>query len=212
MVAVYTGTDHDFNTVAFGMPNLNTVNYLQNQFTMMDRSMFRDTSFIDRAYQVFHDYNGSEALSKARALLSMTDSLTDPNAIYYCKDLWQLQTANPMMQRYLMANPMAREWYQNNRLDGYNETYVDVFPTVDPLLHPDYTKVVDGIIDYESIDPDTLGYNPCFTVSWYFNDYDQDTTPLMFEDQVDIINSWEELERYLMYGEDDPTSPYGGSL
>lgn len=202
MVAVYTGTDQDFATIAFGMPNMETIQYLSNQFNQVDRSMYRDPSFIDRAYSIFNEYNGSEALSKARALLNVTDSLTDINAVKYLHDIVDIQLAGPVMQRYIMANPLVREWYHDGRIDGYSNTYVDIYPSDIGNSHLDYRRVMDGIVEDKE--------NTQYSVTYYFDNNNE--LPLMFEDKVDILNTWEALENYLRYGDEDPTDIYGGKL
>ena len=207
MVAVYTGSDRDFATIAFGIPNLNTVQYLNNQFINLDTSIYRDTSFIDRAYNAFNEFGGSDALSKARALLNVTNTLVDPNVIRYLPDIVSVQTAPPLMQRYIMANPLVREWYHDNRLDGYSETYRDAYPSDIGESHPDYQRVMDGVC-MESDDEDIA-----FTVTMYCDPLSDSNEPdLLLEEKVDILNLWDDLERYLKYGDDDPTNPYGGSL
>ena len=52
-----------------------------------------------------------------------------------------------------------------------------------------------------------------FTVTMYCDPLSDSNEPdLLLEEKVDILNLWDDLERYLKYGDDDPTNPYGGSL
>lgn len=204
MVAVYTGSDHDFATIAFGLPNLNTVQYLQNQFSGIDVNVFRDVSFVDRAFDTFNSFGGSEALNRARAVLNSTSVDKDPNVIRYLPTITHLQTAPPLMQRYIMANPMVREWYHDGRLDGYSHSYHDYYPNDIKDSHFDYQRVMDGVC-VPSEDEDIA-----FTVKFYCDSFDE--PELLHAEKVDILNIWDDLERYLKYGEEDPTDLYGGSL
>lgn len=209
MARVLYGDSQDFNIMAFGMPNMNTVRDLYSHIQSIDRSMYRDTSFIDKTMAMFDMYNGSDALLRARSLLANTDVIVNVNQIRYIPDLVGIQTAPLMMQQYIMANPTIREMYHKNLCDGYSDTYIDVHPDDIGDTHYDYQKVMDGLVYEENVGTEE---EPIYRtmINIYPDIAIEDR--LLPEEQIDLYNTWEMLEAYLKAGDDDPTSPYGCTL
>lgn len=212
MVAVYQGGDQDFSTMAFGIPNYDTLQYLDQQFQSIDRSLFFDPSFIDRAYESYYQFGGSEAIQRARALLNATNTLSDSSQIYYLKDLVQVQTASPIMQRYIMADPIVRALYQNNLCDGYSSSYVDHDPGKIGEDHYDYRRVMNGILEYTEGDEIELdkGEHLVFRTKFYLDDTDEPN--LYPSEQFDILSTWEIVRKYIALKGEDPTDLYGNKL
>ena len=209
MAQVFYGSSQDFNTLAFGLPNMNTARDLYNDIMTIDRSMYHDTSFIDRALANYELYNGSDALLRARTLLANTNVITNVNYIGHLNTLQGLQTANPMMQQYIMANPIIRQLYHESRCNGYNETYIDTDPSSIGHTHYDYQKVMDGIVHDENIGTED---NPEYVakVNIYVDLKEEDR--LSPSEQIHIVHTWETLTNYIDVFGEDPTSPYGDSL
>ena len=58
----------------------------------------------------------------------------------------QLQNANFTMQRWVMAHPEIKQLYVNQDIDGYSETYKNVFDKGVGENDYNYRRVMDGVI------------------------------------------------------------------
>lgn len=58
----------------------------------------------------------------------------------------QFRQANMTMQRWVMANPVVREQYLKNNIDGYSNTYENIFGDAVGQNHYDYRRVMNGVV------------------------------------------------------------------
>lgn len=117
--------------------------------------------------------------------------------------LESLQTANPYMQRWIMAQPELRQRYLYQEVEGYGESYTNHHGEAIGERHLDYRMVMDGVVTY---DENQFGYT-----QYHNNLADGDRELTTFE-KVDILRTWNVVQRYLDEGEDDPTSVVGAKL
>lgn len=201
MIASFGG-NKAFDAAVYGMQDMRTVEYLQNQ--MQDLSRYNlPQEFISRTMNLYDQYNGSEALARASALINNHyDAYAD--SIRMINDVFKAQTANLNMQRYIMANPTVRELYLKNRIDGYSNSYVNVHGNLIGEDHLDYQRVMNGaVIETEE------GHQ----IKFYLDDSDDDI-PLAPTEQLDIRITWDWTD--FMYSDPDNeydlTDSTGGSL
>lgn len=95
-----------------------------------------------------------------------------------------LQNANVTMQRWVMAHPLVRQDFLNQNIDGYSETYRNVFGKEVGEKDYNYRLVMDGVIQ----DQDD---------SWVVKHYEQDLMigdkELDHYDKVKILNTWDAI-------------------
>lgn len=97
---------------------------------------------------------------------------------------WQsLQTANPTMQRWVMANPTVRQLYLDQNIDGYSEEYKDVFGGGIAETDYNYRRVMDGVID-------DSGDNDEWVVKHYFEDINPGDKELDHHEKCLILSTW----------------------
>lgn len=198
------GSSDAFDSLVYGEKHPNTVQFLRDQITSASNMLTSaGMSFYDSAKKAFEHYNGSGAINFARNVIkTITGGNTDIQVILYLGELEQLQKATVLMQRWLMACPVVREKYLDQKIDGYSDTYTNVFGTDVGWKHYDYRRATEGLMIF-----DEEG-NESYTQ--YFDDLIEGDRRLTISEQIDIQDSWSAMNVFLMLG-DDPTNPFGGS-
>jgi len=121
-----------------------------------------------------------------------------------------LQLAPLSMIRYVMAEPFTRTMYHSQQLAGYDEDYVDRQPGKVGDDHREYRMVMDGIVQVDET-PDENGDYQWHADQW-LNELDEDESPLSFNDQLDILETWGHQQRIISQRLKDPTSLRHASL
>lgn len=205
MAKAHVGGLDTFNSIIYGMPHQGTLNFLQNTLEQSTQ-MLTDTgrAFMTRAHDMYEKYSGETALRRMRAAGQAIASRWQTDIIKPLATIAQLQTAPPVMHRWLMAEPTIRNLYQRHRCDGYGHSYIDNHPGAIGEEHLDYRMVMDGIVEFDG------------DGGWYFTEYVDDLIDgdreLFAEEQFDILRSWEHLATAALQGGDDPTSVWNAEL
>jgi hypothetical protein len=198
------GTVNSFDYLAF--PNQNPVNaaYIQNQL-----SNFSDTlteygrSFIEASREIYNKVNDSHAMALAKAAIRRAKSILHPNQVVYLGTLEDIQNAQPVMQRFVMAQPDLRRKYHKQLVDGYSDTYVDLHPGKVENDHYDYRRVTSGIIMETENEEGESG----FTVRIHAEDLITGDVDLSFDEKHDIMRTWDVVQMFLDASK-DPSNPF----
>lgn len=202
---MYTlGATDAFDAMVYGAQHPNTINYLSNQVNNISNTLTEaGRAFMQRSKQAFDFFNGNAAIEFARKVVSSVKSVFQSEHVIRLWEIDNLQQATLTMQRWIMANPMVRELYHSQRIDGYSDTYSDIHGLVSGADHYDYRRVMDGMMTITDDD-------------YHFTEYvepliegDRDLT---FGEQVDIIHTWDAVEAILSLAKEDITNPHGGSM
>jgi len=98
----------------------------------------------------------------------------------------QLQNANLTMQRWVMTHPQVREFYLNQNVDGYSDTYKNVFGKDAGDKDYNYRRVMDGMLQDNPDD------------SWVTHYYDEDLIigdrELNHFEKVKILSTWDAMD------------------
>jgi hypothetical protein len=172
----------------------------QQMVVGMGQQMFQ------RAESVRDSFVNSNAFRLAEAAIRQVQSMWGMNAIQPLPELWQVQNAPLVMQPYIMANPMLRNLYMQQRCDGYSGTYFDVQPDAVGESHDDWRKAMSGLLQTKGNDDDQ--YDVFVT---YCTDDAETAKPLSFEAQMDIQNAWVLVEDAIYRGV-DPSSRWNDDL
>lgn len=121
----------------------------------------------------------------------------EKNIVRYVNTLPLMQTAPPVMQHFLMANPVVREMYHKGIVDGYSDTFVDKFPDRIGENHLVYRQVMTGAV---------IDNNDVSTIRNYFET--EEVEKLNISDRILIRMSWEAMNKELDKRDEDPTSIY----
>jgi hypothetical protein len=211
-INVSFGGVNDFDSVIYAPTHAGTLKFLENQVnnvinysqTLTDAGK----SFFSDARNLFDSFNGAEAMRLARLAAAKLGNVFRQDTIQSLWDISAIQAAQFNMQRWIMANPDVRSVYQDQRCDGYSDSYVDMFPGDIKHSHYDYRQVMDGmpvsVVDEDGVD------NYC--VSFYMEDPIEGDTPLALDQKLDILSTWKIVSSLMEQGDNDPTSAYGGKL
>ena len=172
----------------------------QQMVVGMGQQMFQ------RAEQVRDSFINSNAFRLAEAAIRQVQSMWGTNTIQPLYELWQVQNAPLIMQPYVMANPMLRNLYLQQRCDGYSGTYFDVHPGLVGEQHNDWRQAMSGMLQTRGEGDDE---HDVFIT--YTTDDSETAKPLSFEAQVDIQNAWMLVENAIVDGV-DPSSRWNDDL
>lgn len=100
----------------------------------------------------------------------------------------QLQQANLTMQRWVMAHPQVREMYIKQNIDGYSETYKNVFGKEVGEEDYNYRLVMDGVI---------TSTDDHWVVKHYIDDLLPGDKELSHTEKTTILNTWEAVNHML---------------
>lgn len=196
-----------FDALAYGVPNVNTLQYLQQGIAQVQQYLTPiGQQFMAKVHEYYDAANGSEAMRKARAAINKVQNLFQSDTIMYMNTIGQFQNAGHVMQRYVMANPLIQQMHEDQRLEGFDGMYVAPFPGQFREENYNYRRVMNGVMQ---MDEDPNG-------SFFFQTWDEDLLPgdreLELYEKRDILNSWEAIEMFIKRGMEDPTSRDGGHL
>ena len=130
---------------------------------------------------MYDTFNSSKAIELTKAALNQITGIFQADVIRYISDISHFQIATPIMQRYIMANPIVRHMYHDQRLDGYSDTYVDTDPGVIGEKHYDYRRVMSGIMT-------PIGDDLYYTS--YIEQLRDEADELTASDQFRILDTW----------------------
>lgn len=189
---------------AGGFLDSSTTNWIQDRTQSLMSTVSATTAgWFNKARTFYQTITESDAVQALRNLTAKADQSWMGNNIHFCNSLEQIQTANPVMQRYIMAEPRLRDMYLNDSIEGYAGSYENFHGNAIGVNHYDYRRVTDGIL---MVSDTSMEWN-----DFYENIPDNDKELSLFE-KVDIIRTWNLVNVALDAHEMDPTSPIGNLL
>lgn len=205
MATISFGGAHGFSSLLYGhQRNAGFDQWLGERIEQASqRVLDSGAQLIEKARETFERVTSSDTARLARAVARQARHAWQTDEIHAFNDIGQMQTAGPVMQRWIMANPLVRTMYHNQQVEGYSDSYVDVEPGAVGEMHYDYRRVMDGIVVEEDGE---------YWATTYDDELRPDDRELLHEEQVDIRRTWAEVMAIVEQGGDDPTSPWNSSL
>jgi hypothetical protein len=193
IIDVFAGGHLDNNTIGWlGQRN----DAVMNTVTTVARE------FFNQAQNLYQMVSSSDAMMMMRNLKAKAEN-TWAFDIVPIQTLEGLQTANPYMQRWIMAQPELRQRYLNQEVEGYGESYKNYHGEAVGESHYDYRRVMDGVVTY---DDKSFGFKE------YHEAIPEGERELTVFEKVDVLKIWNTVQYYLDEGEEDPTSVVGAML
>lgn len=209
MASAYDGMLDQFGVLAYARKNEATVQFLRNRY---DRTQAMDTltdygrQWYERGRQVFENANDDAAMRYARGVMRKVENVFQPNIIRPMLHVHDIQHSTPIVHRYLMAEPTTRKLYQEQRIAGFPETYVDHNPGPIGRDHYDYRRVTNGLLRTDT----EYDYAISFHIGDDLVEGDRELEP---EEKIPVANAWEIMRAaYNVAGGEDPSSTTGGKL
>lgn len=206
MARVSVSSPEMFDALVFGEQHSGTYNFIRDQVENLTPALTEaGKRFMANSRELFDKLAGETAMNTLRAAKRMWGGMWRPNIINKLWSYEDIQSAQPIMKRYIMANPHVREAYQEQRIAGYDGTYKDPFADDTIENHYDYRRVMNGVV-VDSVEHD-------YTVTNYYDEpMYGDSDKMDFLDQLDIIYTWERVVDMIKNGGKDPTSLFGSDL
>lgn len=207
MAYLIQGGDDAFNAMLYGEHHVGTVNYLAEQRSKV-RNYLSEAGhrFRERAENIIQRFNYSDAMRLTRAVNRAMNNAWNLDAITRLNDIGQLQHAKPNMQRWIMAEPSLRVMYHQQKCDGYSDSYVDSQPNVVGEAHYEYRRATNGVFFGKQDSKEPL----CAVT--YYESLRPNERELLFDEQVDILSTWELARKLILEGKEDPTSVFNSML
>lgn len=197
-----------FNRMLFPEATPETQQWIYEQFHR-DTSMLSDLGrrFIEGAGNLYKQLNDPSLMRKARNMARNIKGIMHPNMMTYLDTVSEVQSAKPVMQRYIMAMPEIRKLYHKQLCDGYSESYVDHEPDLIGEDHYDYRRVMNGIVqEYRDADG-----NDCWKAVMYPDDLAEGDRELDIDEKFMVLKSWD-LVKLALGKKKDPTDVFNGDL
>ncbi len=207
MRIIHGGID-GFDAVMYGEQSQQNLGFFANQMQMLSQPLVQANAyFVEKAQNLYDKFNGSEAMRIARAAMRAVQGVFMKDQIQYLPALHSCQIAPPTMQRWIMANPVVREMYHDQRIDGYSDTYVDTEPGRVGVDHYDYRRVTDGVLRFDNPDPE---------IAWEMTRHceilNEGDRNLELYEKADILDTWDIVEAFMSNGDRDPTSVWNNKF
>lgn len=202
---IIDGGDVAWSAVAFGNHNPVNLDYFKNQLNIVTNNLTDYAKgFYSEVNNIVDRFTNSDAMRSVRLALKGAASLFSNEIIKSLYDIEDFQTASMTMQRWVMANPVVRKSFHEQKCDGYSDTYVDLEPNRIGDKHYDYRRVMNGVAQFDE------DGNEYFKL--YFEDLLKEDKELTLSEKSDILHSWDIIEMFMRANKLDPTSQYGANL
>lgn len=211
MAQFVSGGDLMFKSLLYGQDQLGPGQVMAQQAERFNVNSLTDAGnqFFEKAKDFYGYLNSTDTIRALKAAGRSIRSLWQTDEIRVLDTMGDMQHAPLSMQRWIMAEPTVRQFYHDQRIDGYSETYKDFWGDVRGEDHYDYRRVMDGIV-VEDKDPET-GEDSWHSSTW-MEDLLPDETDLVIEEQADIIATWDLIKAKLKRSGEDPTSRYNSEV
>jgi hypothetical protein len=211
MAKIIQGGAAMFDALMYGRPTQEMTSFLNRQFENVSQTLTEaGARFYQQAQAAFESASNDYAARMVRAAGRAISNFWMQDRIQTLTEIGQLQHAPPVMQRWIMAEPTVRKLYQDQRIEGYSESYHDAHPGLIGEAHPDYRAVRNGVIflDEEPDDEGHVGH----TSTTYLNGLLPDDDGLQFAEQLDIMATWAAVRNHIARGDEDPTSRFNANI
>lgn len=201
---VHAGDIGAFDAILFPEQSPMNFQYIQNQLTNFSNTLTDiGRSFVEQSREIFEKINDSNAVRLAKAAVRMAKGMFHPNMIIPLETVEDLRAAQPMMQRYIMAETTLRSQYHKQLVDGFSETYADVDPGLVGDKHYDWRRVMDGVV----VDTTDSEGEDSWVAVQYYDELRGDDRELDMVEKVSILHTWEAV-RAALFAERDPSDPF----
>ena len=156
-----------------------------------------NNSFTQDYNNMFAIYRNDDVTRYSKQLMASVTDLVNDDQIYVI-DSNNYTNINIGMMKWMMCNPHIQDMYQDDKISGYEEAYIDIEEGVDSLERGDYLTVMDGVACHSN------GYD---------TEYYSDTRYEELDDieQMAILDSWYNLDQLMAKGY-DATDTSGGLI
>lgn len=208
MAQVFYGGGREYNALVYGEKTPEMLGIIEQGLERFRQEVGEiGQQFYQQAVGYYEQFNGSEAMRRARMVRNKVRGLFRPDIIRDMTDIGDMQQAGPVGRRWLMANPNAYERFEKQSMSAWGGKWVDYEPGTPPLLKAEYRMVNDGLV-HDVEDNEEYGWK----VTFHMDDFQPGDKKLDTDQKDTIVNNWARFDAMLALGEEDPSDEYGDSL
>lgn len=186
------------STFLYGDNSNMVTNYLHNQIANMPKAFNeygeRMWNTLRRSYDYVTDRTNR---MRIQSELSNNNLQVTGNHFTTYYDLQQLKQANPVMQRWIMAHPVVKGYYDNQDLDGYSDTYTNFSGKGAGHEDYNYRRVMDGVVQFNE---------DHMRIDHYYEDLLPGDEELEWDQRLHILQTWDTMDFILSRSKVDFTS------
>lgn len=189
---------------AGGFLDNSTTSWMQDRTQALMSTVSATTaSWFNKAKTFYQTITETDANQALRNLTAKMDMSWKGNNIFLCNNIQQLQSSNPVQQRYLMAEPRLRQLYFDQSCEGFAGSYNNLHGEAIGINHYDYRRVTDGMLLVTDNQIEWTDFHEAIP--------DNDKELELYE-KADMIRNWNLVNIALDANEMDPSSPIGNLL
>lgn len=147
MARISTISESALDYILYGDNSHVVGNYLQQQLANMPQAFNQFAERVCNAVQQSYTYV-TDTMTRYGILNQLSDKglIANQDYIQPLTTFEQMQTASPVMQRWIMAHPRVKQLYTNQNIDGYSNTYQNVFGQGVGKDDYNYRLVMSGVL------------------------------------------------------------------
>lgn len=205
MITVIDGDSSTFTAMAYGMPDPVSIQWCHNRAMQARQALAPEARaiFENTTNEVFGEIDHVKIARIAKAARGRLDSIWQTDTVSVLTEVSAIQNAPPVMVTYIMANPMIREMYHEQKIAGFDDYYQDPYPEDHSYEFKLYREVVDGVF------LETGNKDEMVATEWV-GDFDDSVLDLI--DKQAIMETWDNVLAHVRKGGEDPTSIYNAML
>jgi hypothetical protein len=209
MASLIHGGEAELNLFTAGEPHPSMLRYIQEQAVAIGSYIQRTgNTFAQGVVDAYHSLYSDEALHRARVGISRVKSYFQEDRIREMTSIYEIQQAQPVMQRFIMAEPTIGKMYDQGRCEGYG--FTNPFPGQYGEDNYNWRRVMDGVIRIQ--EPSEDNPHGGWESVTYIEELMEGDRHLILPEQNAVINTWLSMKYSLARSMVDPTSKSGNSL
>jgi len=153
--------------------------------------------FANKIKSIYGDMTDNTSILKAKSILSNSNTFIKNDLIQY-RNEDTIFNSGMLNRRYIMAEPTINNMYYHNRVDGWQDMFINNESNSEPELRDDYRNVMDGIGVFT---------DEGMTVTSYSSENENELT---LDEQYTVLGLWDTAMGLIDEGI-DPTNEIKGS-
>lgn len=194
----------------FGRASNKAINYIQDSVDKFCQNVgVMQNNIVERVRDNFNNYMQGDFARKVTAIRGKLATAWQSDVIRPMVNIQHVQQARPAMARWVMANPTVRRYYQNDRIEGYDEdTYLDNDPNsgAGPGNY-DYDVISSGVVQRRMMDGKCQHY-----VRHAINTKYEEEYTITMDNKLDVAHTWNVIDATMAEDTTDPTSSWNGTI
>ena len=194
---VISGGDAAAAALLYKPPPQSLSDYLYNNMEhVINTASNLSSSFVESVKNMYNTVH-SEAAKSFNNFIKYTAGEHLGDNVIYTISKPDIPNANPIMQRYIMAEPRIHDLYRRDLLYGYGSSYTPLESKVDNEDSVLYSNAMDGVVQF---DEEGNGY------VLHYSDSNHDIIPEVSKyEKLSILETWDNVRSLLADGIDPTT-------